>query len=33
MTFNLVKLAACQRVLFDGVDRERSAALMSAIDA
>jgi hypothetical protein len=28
MTFDLVKLAASQRALFDGFDRKRSAALM-----
>ena len=33
MTFDLVKLAASQRALFDGFDRERSAALMGAMDA
>ena len=32
MTFDLVKLAASQRALFDGFDRERSAALMGAMD-
>ena len=33
MTFDLVKLAFSQRALFDGFDRERSAALMGAMDA
>jgi DNA polymerase V len=32
MTFDLVKLEASQRALFDGFDRERSAALMGAMD-
>ena len=33
MTFDLVKLAFSQRALFDGFDRERSTALMGAMDA
>jgi DNA polymerase V len=33
MTFDLVKLETSQRALFDGFDRERSAALMGAMDA
>jgi DNA polymerase V len=33
MTFDLVPLADSQRALFDGFDRERSAALMGAMDA
>ena len=33
MTFDLVELETSQRALFDGFDRERTAALMAVMDA